>query len=359
MRARYTIHHRHFTRIVRPIPSLLALVVAAELYGCAAKPDSQSPSSSAEHATHLQSQPGTHPNSTIILTQPAGGGEPVATVIDARPAALVDGRVLNWGELRPALNEIAGAQALHDAILDRKIAQALTERKITITEDDVARERKALIESLNDDPDIAFRLLDDLRHKQRLGRYRFESLLRRNAGLRSLVQNQVTITPDAIERMHQIVHGPKVQARIIVVPDLNTAQVVINRVNSGDRFADLAVEFSTDTSAARGGLLEPISLADPQYPESLRQTLSTLEPGHISGPVLLGDRYAVVMFVKREPGDGRTLDETREAMARLARLSQERVLMDQLARQMIAGASVTVFDEHLNEAWSRERGEPK
>ena len=35
------------------------------------------------------------------------------------------------------------------------------------------------------------------------------------------------------------------------------------------------------------------------------------------------------------------------------RINQEKILMDQLARTMLADSSVTVFDEELNEAWKR------
>jgi len=42
-------------------------------------------------------------------------------------------------------------------------------------------------------------------------------------------------------------------------------------------------------------------------------------------------------------------------MERLVRTSLERLLMDQQARNMLADTSVTIFDEQLNEAWSRAR----
>ena len=42
------------------------------------------------------------------------------------------------------------------------------------------------------------------------------------------------------------------------------------------------------------------------------------------------------------------------ALTRAVRLSQERVLMDQLARTMLDDASVTIFDEELNDSWKRQ-----
>jgi parvulin-like peptidyl-prolyl isomerase len=179
--------------------------------------------------------------------------------------------------------------------------------------------------------------------------------MRRNAGLRALIQRNVNITRDAMEAGHQQLHGPKRQSRWMVLPDLESAQAAINLVKSGASFIDVAVEMSTDSSAARGGLLEPISRFDPAYPETMRQTLWALNPGEMSGPVAIGNQYAVVMLVKRLSGDGLTLQDTAQAVERFVRAKQERQLMDQLAHTMLKEATVKVFDESLSESWSQLR----
>jgi parvulin-like peptidyl-prolyl isomerase len=355
------------TRVL--IPSIgvpVALTAASVLYGCTSATDSttlrpladdQSPPPPARAAAGS--------NGSMIITplksdpaSPTGSQAPAATVIDARPAAMLDGRSITWGELRPILNDLAGAQALREYVLDQKISRAVQDAGITITADDLAAERKILLESLSDDPNTAIRLLDELRARQNLGRARFEAQLRRNAGLRAMVKGEVKITDDAIRSMHDLVHGPRRQARLMLLPDLSTAQDAINLVNSGVSFADVAVEMSTDVSAARGGLLEPISLSNPNYPEALRQTIFSLNTGQMSGPVLVNDKYAVVLLTKRMAADGTTIDDARPALERLVRLSQERLLMDQLMRRIVLDSAVTVFDEELNESWRRAQTAP-
>jgi len=341
------------------------IATSLHLYGCAARQDSphsgshtgnqpfrtdQSAGSSPRPQPSPQPQP--QPQPTLNSPRPAKG-EPVATIVDARPAALVNGLAVNWGELRPLLNELAGAEALQEIVLDRKLAESIPLAGITITEDDVAREKKLLLESLHDDPNQALRLLDELRDRQRLGQVRFHALMRRNAGLRALVKANVVISPEALRNMHDALHGPKRQARLMVFADLESAQAAINLVNSGVNFSDVAVEMSIDSSAPRGGLLEPISPSDPRYPQALRHTLSTLEPGHLSGPVLLDHRYAVIMLVKRIAGDGLTIEDTRPTLERLVRLHQEQLLMNQIARHMLLDAAISVFDEELHESWKR------
>jgi hypothetical protein len=280
---------------------------------------------------------------------------PPSTLIDARPAALVEGRVVDWGELRPLLNEAAGADVLADVVLDRMLVAELDDAGILITAQELDAERALFYETLSPDPDTAARLARQLRARQGLGRQRLDRLLRRNAALRALVRDRVEITEEAISRMYEIAHGPKRQARLIVAPTLNDAQAAINRVNAGELFADVAVEVSTDTSAARGGLLEPISRADASYPQALREAVWALEPGELSRPVFLGDRYAVLALLSVFDGDGADIDANRPQLERQVRLNQERILMDDLARRLLAGASVTIIDDEIKWSWDARR----
>jgi hypothetical protein len=73
---------------------------------------------------------------------------------------------------------------------------------------------------------------------------------------------------------------------------------------------------------------------------------------------MLDKGYAVLMLVKRVAGDGVSFDEakTSGALQRLVRMNQERLLMDQLARRLMAQTTVTIFDDSLNESWSRAKG---
>lgn len=253
------------------------------------------------------------------------------------------------------MTEAAGAIALEEYILDQAVEKEVQSAFLAIGPDDLAAERKLLLESLNEDPDTALRLLDELRYREGLGPARFQALLRRNASLRALVRDQAQVTEEAVRRMHEILHGPRRQARLIVVPDLFAAQDVIARHTAGERFGDIAVEVSIDSSAARGGLLEPVSRYDPTYPEALRKAMWSLFSGEVSAPILLEDRYAVLLLVRNLEGDGLPLEETGDALSRIVRLNQERLLMDQLARRLAGNVSVTVFDEALKDGWQRRR----
>jgi foldase protein PrsA len=320
-------------------------------YGCAAPADAPPP-------TTAGSQPAVARAATPPPSQAVGGlvlADVAGTDIDARPAALIAGRTVSWGDLRPLLNEAAGATALQELILDTVLSEEIAAAGIVIGENRVAAERLLLLESLHEDPEVSLRLLHELRTRQGLGRVRFESLLRRNAALRALVQPRVNISEAEIRNLYDAVHGPKRQARIITVPGVAELRAVLDALEGGESFTDLAMEHSTDISAARGGLLEPIGRHDPAYPEALLTALWHLEPGSYSTPIMLDGQYALLMLVREVDGDGSTFDDARPGLERRARLRQERMLMDQLARAILSDVRITIFDEALRESW-RQRG---
>lgn len=319
---------------MRTILILVPVTFSTVWYGCTAAPDAK----------------------PAVASPPQSAVEPAATVVDARPAALIDGRSITWGELRAMLSEIGGAQALREVALDRAVERMVAEAGITITPIDLDAERVLLRETLHDDPDVSLRLLNELRARQGLGPVRFNALMYRNAALRALVRDRVTVNDAAVQRMHDVLHGPKRQARLMVLPTLPAAKQAIDRLENGHFFGDVAVELSTDASATRGGLLEPISRSDASYPDALRGALWNLHVGEFSSPILLNDQYALLMLVREIEGDGVRLEAVRSEMQQRVRRQQERLLMDQLAREIIQNLSVTIFDDSLRESWRMSRG---
>jgi hypothetical protein len=263
--------------------------------------------------------------------------------------AIVDGRrAIEPGALAASLVEIAGQTALREEIVDTRLARRLEAAGISIDAARIEREERLLLETLSDDSSRAVELLGEIRARQGLGPVRFAALLRRNAGLRALVENEVAIDDAGLANMFDMLHGPKRVARIAVLASLGDAQrFAADAAADGGgagRFAELAVERSLDESAARGGLLAPLARRDPSYPESLRAAIYATEVGAVSPPVLDGARFYVVLVTDARPADGTTPADARARCERMLRLSRERLLMDALARELASLEGVTVFD---------------
>ena len=286
-----------------------SLIVAATLGACSTVPSSESA------------------RSPSVDTIPAISADTSPLV------ALVDGDALDFARLRASLIEIAGENALKDAVLDMRLTTRLAREQLTISADAVARERALLLETLSTDESRAIELLGAIRLRQGLGDTRFEALLRRNAGLRALVARAIVIDESGLANAFDVAHGPRRTARVAVLSRLGDAERFSADVAAGRAFMELAVERSLDEGAARGGLLAPLARRDPSYPEALRAAIFATAIGAVSPPILDEARFYVVTVISEQPADGVTREASHEACEKALRLSRERLLMDALARE--------------------------
>lgn len=272
------------------------------------------------------------------------------------PVLYINGEPVRGEALSPALYEAAGGAVLADAVLDRMLVERLADRGMTVTPADLDAERQRLLLTLDpNDENQAVRLLRELREARGLGDTRFEGLLRRNASLRKLVQDDVEITPVTIGQQYELRYGPRYQPRIITAEALRDFDAVQRRLDAGEAFSDVAAELSTDLSAAQGGLLSPISLVDPSYPQTLRNLLPKLEPGQVSEPIAIDGSFALVKLERKVEAQPVEMDDVREELEQEVRFRVEGALMNQLGRSLIRDAKVTVLDPALGDSWRRHK----
>jgi parvulin-like peptidyl-prolyl isomerase len=170
------------------------------------------------------------------------------------------------------------------------------------------------------------------------------------------VRDRVNVTDAAVDQLFDTRYGPRRQVRIMTLPTLGDAESALSAVRGGTVFTEVSVERSTDSSAPRGGLLEPFSRLDASYPASIRQAAWQLaHPGDVSDAILINNGYAVIQLVRDAPASDVKREDVEQELHRIARLEQERTLMDKLAQHLISDASVTIFDDSLEEGWRRGR----
>ena len=271
--------------------------------------------------------------------------------------ALWRGRSIQWAALRPALVEAAGGQVLAEWLLTQQVEAALDQEGLRVSEDDIAREKALMLRRLADDPDQAARLLQRLRQRRGLGPTRFDMLLRRNAGLRKLVADEAEATDSMVRRAYERQYGRKTVARMILVPTLNDAGQVIQRLEEGEPFIDLAVDLSRDASRAQGGLLPPISPADATFPKVVRETVAGLEPGQVADPVALQGGFAILKAERKIDAQQVPFEEAAPELREQVRLRVEQNLMQRRARTMLQNADPTILNARLNQAWQTQRGD--
>lgn len=286
---------------------------------------------------------------TVPVAHAAGGSGGVI--------ALLEGRPVRWSELEPRLIEAAGAQVLGEYVLDQRIEEEMDHRGIAVTPQDIDAERRLMLKQLSKDPDEAVRLLERVRQNRALGDVRFAALLRRNASLRKLIAAQTHVTDAMVHQAWREVYGEKTVVRLIMVPTLTEASEVVKQAKSGASFIDLAIHKSKDVSRNQGGLLPPISVDDPTYPEVVRQTATSLQPGQVSDPVTLENGFAILKCERKIAAEKVPFEKVAADLRDAVTLRVQRMLMQRQARTLLEKADVTVLDSQLNQDWHRRRSE--
>ncbi len=302
------------------------------------------------------------------LTSPALGkparpdiseSSPQQTSQRSRPVALIANQPLFAETISPQVAELSGGIAIEEYALDAMLTKTLSDRGLTIDQRAIDAERSKLTEAIADEAQVtidqASEMLASLRVGRGLGPTRFDQLLSRNAKLRALAQQQVTITPEMLAKEEAFANGPRVRIRLAVLPTQVAASTLRTNVlaTTGEqrivRFATLALEHSLDSTAAAGGLIASVSPQDPSLPAILRNSLASLRSGDVSDVLSLPSGFGVVLR-EGDVAPGAPIDRAKIEAKLRSRL--ERLAMDAITRQLIKDAQVQVLDPSF--AWSWE-----
>jgi tetratricopeptide (TPR) repeat protein len=98
----------------------------------------------------------------------------------------------------------------------------------------------------------------------------------------------------------------QVPLQVIVVPSALEAQQILDRLDNGEDFADLAREKSTDPTASAGGYMG--EFAPRELRAELRDALQGLAPGQVSKVVRIPGGYAILKVMTGAPGDAKNPD---------------------------------------------------
>lgn len=270
--------------------------------------------------------------------------------------AYVGESAIGWDTLQPLLAERGGAEVLDEVALTLAARAEAAARGIELSASEVERERVLALEALAPGGSGAERerLADRVLRARGLGPVRFALLIERSALLRAMVRDGVEVTEQDLATARGALAGERRVARVIATRTWDEAAELRDEVERAEdrraAFIELAIAHSTDPTAPRGGLTEPIGLDDPAYPPEIRRVLAELAPGELSGVLAVERGFVVLLGERQQEGVG-TPAEPDDLVARV-RLAKERLAMDRLAAELRAGARVRVLDPALR--WSSE-----
>jgi peptidyl-prolyl cis-trans isomerase SurA len=101
------------------------------------------------------------------------------------------------------------------------------------------------------------------------------------------------------------------------------ATEIVNRVRNGERFDEIAKQYSKDSRRARGG--DWGWQKRPDLKKEFSEPLFALKKGEVTDPILLGDNCFVLFVEERKYAGTQTIDDVRDEI--------ERILIQQMSRQ--------------------------
>ena len=265
--------------------------------------------------------------------------------------AVVNGRPIDMAKLHEVLVHAYGMPIAQQLVGLELARQAVEERGLTVTEEDIQKEHRMTIrQSFKGiaSPAKDEELLDHILAQKNMSRQVWRVIMHRNATLRKLAPKNIEVTEAEIRAQFGQRYGRKAVVRHIQTVTLADAQKVKELADKGIDFTLLVTKYSTNESRKNGGLLPPIGPDTAQVSPAMRQTaLAMTKVGEISSPIQTDTKFHVLRLEKIiEPKTAKYI-EAKPKIAAAIREQRIRLFQNNMLKQLIGRAKIHFVDPIL------------
>lgn len=216
-------------------------------------------------------------------------------------AAVINGQQIPISAVAAEATKRHGEDVLQGEIVRKLLTQALNKAGQTITQADIDAEIDRAAASFgfakaDGQPDVGAWLETILDESDVSLDIYIADAVWPTVALKKLVEDQVTLTQDDLQKGYESSYGPRVEVLAVVLSDQRTAQKVweMARDNPTDVFfGELAQQYSVEpSSSSNSGKVPPIRKFGGQ--PSLEREAFAMKPGELSGIIATGDRYIIL-----------------------------------------------------------------
>ncbi|MFS0864035.1 peptidylprolyl isomerase [Fredinandcohnia sp. 179-A 10B2 NHS] len=227
--------------------------------------------------------------------------------------ASVNGIDIERAELQTALEKFYGSEVLESLITDKIIGLEAEKEKITVSDEEVDTEMQALIDSYGGEE--AFTSAIEASGATRAD---VEEDIKIYIQTKKLLEPRIEITDKELETYFEenkdtFAQSEQIQASHILVEDEETANEVAAKLAEGEDFAELAKEYSTDTSNAEtGGDLGYFGKGE--MVAEFEEAAFAMEIDEISDPVKTEYGYHIIKIANKKEAVEAKFEDNKEAI---------------------------------------------
>lgn len=227
-------------------------------------------------------------------------------------------------------------------VLERMITHAAVQKEaqalgITISEDDVEAELRRTMHGYESEEAYYTAMQEQLGlSPEQISKDLHDHLQLEQVAIHGIAVSEEEIDEYVEQHADEIDLPVSMQLSHIVAPDLETAELALQQLESGEPFEQVAAALSVDSySAEQGGQLGWIDEDDPFLPANERLVAILMDIGTWSQPTKVPDGYAIVMLTGRKEAEIQDSDYARKLARKQIALSKAEPLIE-VERQLTA-----------------------
>ncbi|MBF2563629.1 peptidylprolyl isomerase [Listeria seeligeri] len=221
--------------------------------------------------------------------------------------------------------------------------EKILEDKYTVTEKEVNAEYKKYEEQYGDS-------FESTLASSNLTKTSFKENIKYNLLVQKATEANMDVSDSTLKKYYKT-WQPDITVRHILVNDEATAKEVQTKLKNGEKFTDLAKEYSTDTStSSNGGLLDPFGTGE--MDEAFEKAAYALEKtDDVSGIVKTSYGYHLIQLVKKTDKTTYAKDKAKVKEAYIqSQLTSEN--MTAALKKELKAANIDIKDSDLKDAFS-------
>ncbi|WNS42174.1 peptidylprolyl isomerase [Paenibacillus sp. MMS20-IR301] len=219
---------------------------------------------------------------------------------EASDIAAAGGQPVTDQEWIGELKKKHGDEVLLSMLNHIVVGKEAEELGITVTDEEVEQELKRGITGYGSEEQY----YDQMQSELGLSREELREETAYRLTLQAVATSGITVSEAEIDEYleqnaERFIPGKQMQLSMIKLATYSEGNQVMERLEQGEDFAELARDLSTDEeSRQHGGNIGMVEENDPFWPEELLKTAAELEAGDIAGPLQVEDGYAVIRLEK-------------------------------------------------------------